>query len=545
MKKNEIFDFIVVGAGISGLTAAMILTEQGLNGIVLEQQRRTGGRILPVKTSDGLIVEGGASWYHDSKKNPLFQACNHKHLLHSTLYALEKPLNKLDSMVVFDEDGKIVPPEKIQQVKQQLTAFSQYMNQHLDEFRGKISQDQAIDKFCQERTIKGKKERLLKAMLEIIVSSDQGERLKNISGGENLAEVKGDNDQGNSHDYISAPGKFISSYSKLIYKLSQNSNILLAKKVTKINYEDDQAVINVETDEKKMHHFCSRRVLVTVPIGVLKQQIIKFSPVLPLETQNAIIHMNAGNFRKYVLVFKKIFWDPYKEVIVFLNQGRIYEFSSFKTQEEKINKIPILILFARGKVSKHLRQFNEKEAIDEILKVMSKSEYDTKPATFLKEYCIIPWDEHPASYGSYSSPGLKTMPEDYKKIAGPHQGNGKATLHIAGEATSLEEGEYNDYGTTHGAFKSGINSAKLMIFMDMSNFAQYIMKIKIPFPTFFNGLVIKFNEMINGIKECNSYFGPEYVQWRSSMFCQRSNINIKSKLPPSAVCTPMMTKSFF
>lgn len=52
-------DVIVVGAGLSGLYAAMMLEEQGLNVQVLEGRRRVGGRVYTLKMVPGSVEAGG------------------------------------------------------------------------------------------------------------------------------------------------------------------------------------------------------------------------------------------------------------------------------------------------------------------------------------------------------------------------------------------------------------------------------------------------------------------------------------------------------
>jgi len=53
---------VVVGAGLSGLSAARVLRAQGVDVVVLEARDRVGGRTLNHPIGDGKVVEVGGQW---------------------------------------------------------------------------------------------------------------------------------------------------------------------------------------------------------------------------------------------------------------------------------------------------------------------------------------------------------------------------------------------------------------------------------------------------------------------------------------------------
>ncbi len=54
------YDVIIIGAGLSGLNAAMLLQDQGLRPVVLEAAGEVGGRVKTIKTAEGPIDVGAS-----------------------------------------------------------------------------------------------------------------------------------------------------------------------------------------------------------------------------------------------------------------------------------------------------------------------------------------------------------------------------------------------------------------------------------------------------------------------------------------------------
>ena len=51
---DKVYECIVIGGGVSGLSAAKILAEKGVDVLVLEARNRVGGRTWTVKVSDSV-----------------------------------------------------------------------------------------------------------------------------------------------------------------------------------------------------------------------------------------------------------------------------------------------------------------------------------------------------------------------------------------------------------------------------------------------------------------------------------------------------------
>lgn len=62
MSELSTTDVIVIGAGVSGLTAARRLAQAGRSVVVIEAGDRVGGRTMNLDIADGVITEGGGQW---------------------------------------------------------------------------------------------------------------------------------------------------------------------------------------------------------------------------------------------------------------------------------------------------------------------------------------------------------------------------------------------------------------------------------------------------------------------------------------------------
>lgn len=66
---GQVFDVVVVGAGIAGISAAASLATAGLAVAVFESRDRVGGRLLAHRAGDGTALDLGATWFWPGETN--------------------------------------------------------------------------------------------------------------------------------------------------------------------------------------------------------------------------------------------------------------------------------------------------------------------------------------------------------------------------------------------------------------------------------------------------------------------------------------------
>jgi monoamine oxidase len=242
---------------------------------------------------------------------------------------------------------------------------------------------------------------------------------------------------------------FAGGYGQLIDKLVLDgklaSNIILNQVVKSIDYSQSKGV-KVITDK---NIFSALAVLVTLPLGVLKANTVKFTPALPQTKQNAIKKLGFGTLNKTYFQFPTCFWaeDDDSELYNFISstKGHWSEWLNI----HHYNQQPVLLGFNAGKYGKDSEALSDKVLIFDGMQTLQKTYGKTIPDP--KGYLITRWNADPYAKGAYSFIGVGASTKDYNELAKPVTNK----LFFAGEATSSQYA-----ATVHGAFLSGEREAK-------------------------------------------------------------------------------------
>ena len=229
----------IIGAGMSGLSAAHRLSGGGRRATVFEARARIGGRVW---TDDrlGSPQDLGASWIHGMRDNPLTDLSDDLGL---------KRLRTDDDYVIRGRNGRIVPEE------------------------------------------------------------DAPDWLDNVATIQH--DYAADTDQINFRaywlvdDYEGGDAKFPNGFAEIFDALKADYEVRLEAPVTKIAMTDRGVAVRVGAGEPETFD----AVIVTLPLGVLKQNSVAFDPPLPKDKQEAIRRLGMGTLDKVFLLFDKAFWD--------------------------------------------------------------------------------------------------------------------------------------------------------------------------------------------------------------------------------------------
>lgn len=439
--KDETYDVIVVGAGISGLSAADTLRKNGVEKVlVLEAANRIGGRVWTLDPW-GSNLELGASWIHGIENSSLFNVIKDMNLtIQPTIYNNACLPCKLSSMALYDTDGKPLSKEDVAKLQKYAEKFEEYLDE-VNEKKGRgntLTYIDALNDFAKKNNFSKQMSDRFYFILRLLNTYEIAVDLENMSVSvEELykkSQVSGTN------------GIIPLGYNLVASKLAKNLSIELNCKVTKITYEN-----GVECSTNK-GVFRAKNCIVTVPLGVLQANAITFSPPLPKEKQEVIGKIQVGLFNKVYLFFPYVFWDRNVEWIESIpkpeSRDQIFDMMNFG----KYFKQPILLVFTAGSFAKEVETWSDEKTIGSIMAVLKKIYGEDIPSP--SSHIITRWGKDPLFFGSYSSPGMQADEQTYITFAEPVKGK----LFFAGEATSQ-----TDCSTVLGAFTAGQRAASQVL----------------------------------------------------------------------------------
>ncbi|MFQ6625507.1 hypothetical protein Gotur_004660 [Gossypium turneri] len=215
---------------------------------------------------------------------------------------------------------------------------------------------------------------------------------------------------------------------------------ILMSRVSKISRGCDEVVVKVENGLS----FIADAAIVTVPLGVLKANLIQFEPKLPEWKVAAISDIGVGNENKIALLFDRVFW-PNVELLGIV--ARTSYSCGYFLNLHKATGHPILVYMAAGRFADDLEKFSDEYAVKFVMSQLKKMFPD---ATEPVQYLVSHWGTDPNSLGCYSYDPVGMAGDVYDKLREPLD-----NLFFGGEAVTEEH-----QGSVHGAYSSGVLAAR-------------------------------------------------------------------------------------
>lgn len=415
---------VVVGAGIAGLSAGQKLKAQGYSVVVLEGRPRTGGRIWTDR-SLGLPLDLGAAWIHGINGNPVHGMARK---LNMQMFRTD-----FDSVQVFESGKAVARPDLQKMIRLQEALLSKITRRKRTATGSESLADVVLPLIAEAPA--GRMRRgmrwLTAADMEIEYAADLGQ----------ISLKYYDEDEAFPGDDVLFP----LGYSALTDWMASGLDVRTNHTVSKIDYSGQMARVTTNRGT-----FEADRVVVTLPLGVLKTGQVAFHPPLPAARKNAIGRLGMGTMNKIAMVFADCFWPREIHRLGCLKDDseRLVEFWNLMPLSGK----PVLVCLSRGNFARSLdRETPAAAAAFALTELKSMFGSSVKePAAFVR----TSWSTDPFSRGSYSSVAPGASISDYETLASPIED----TLFFAGEAASADHPS-----TVHGAYLSGQRAAAEII----------------------------------------------------------------------------------
>ena len=392
---------LIIGAGAAGLYAAYVLKSKGINFQVVEASANYGGRLAKLSGFANFPIDLGAQWLHG--KNNL----------------LADFIKKSDTKITLDESD-----EKYWFNNQIVNSLPNDINAVFNK------EDNVADVSFNDFAIQEGFGNEYKNIVEGI-AGDSGAAASNISAYWKVKEeenwISGDEDFKFQDTFFDFLDKQVASDVK--------DKIIHNTIVSKIDYSQTEIIIT----DSSGNTFTADKVIVTVPITILKSGDIQFIPALPAAKTEAFskIGMDAG--MKVFLKFTNKFYD---ENIIGGSICAAYA-------DESIGKVPndnVLLAFIMGDQAEYLTSLGSDVAITNALLMELDTMYNGQATASFVSSHVENWTTNPFIRGaySYSTVGIG----DARSIA--TQSIDKK-LYFAGEAMNIN----GHHQTVHGAVETG------------------------------------------------------------------------------------------
>ncbi|KAF7816289.1 putative polyamine oxidase 4 [Senna tora] len=425
---------IVIGAGISGIAAARSLYDASFNVTVLESRDRLGGRIH-TDYSFGCPVDMGASWLHGvCNENPLAPLIRGLGL---TLYRTSGDDSvlydhDLESYTLFSKDGHQVPQQIVMEVGDTFKRILAETGKVRDEHPDDMSVLQAIS-IVLDRHPELRQQGLAHEVLQWYICRMEAW----FAADADMISLKTWDQE---HVLSGGHGLMVQGYGPVIKSLAKDIDIRLNHRVTKISNGYNKVMVTVEDGR----NLVADAVIVTVPLGILKANLIEFEPKLPDWKVAAISDLGVGNENKIALRFDRVFW-PNVELL-----GVVAPTSyacGYFLNLHKATGHPVLVYMAAGRFAYDLEKLSDEAVVKFVMLQLKKMFPDAAEPV---QYLVSHWGTDPNTLGCYSY-DLVGKPDDvYDRLRAP-LGN----LFFGGEAVSLEH-----QGSVHGAYSAGVMAAE-------------------------------------------------------------------------------------
>ncbi|XP_072025384.1 uncharacterized protein [Amphiura filiformis] len=425
---------LILGGGASGLQAAKVLQENGMDDfLVIEGADYLGGRMRPVQFG-GVTIEQGANWAQP-RDAPVVNmvlnkgmACHMSNwdsmvILNSTGHDLTLASDPIWEVIATTHDDMYLRAEKI--VNENLPDMSQRAAMRLAGWFPMTPLEKNIEWF---------------------EFDFEWTNRPDITSLQSTALLPATTDI----YFITDPRGFIyildDIIQLLLYDPTYKYHARFKQVVTSIDQSSPTEVLVTTSDGTK---YTGEYVLVTFSLGVLQNNLVQFIPTLPEWKVQAFSQFNMGSFTKIFIKFPFKFWGD-EEWILHVNERRGY-FPTF-LNAEAAGLFPsgtnILVGFVVDEEARRIEHQPNSETKSEAEQVL-RNLFGEQNVPDAIDIFISGWEVNPLTMGAYTNWPVEMSVSAFKQIQSKVD-----RIFFGGEAT---DEVYNGY--VQGALGSGEREA--------------------------------------------------------------------------------------
>lgn len=430
---------LVVGAGIAGLTAAKALREWGCAVTVVEARARIGGRIWT--DADGIDL--GAHWIHGTEGNPLTELIERLEIPYGYIGGDSSYTGGFDSLSLFGPDRLPLTASAKHRTLELADAVLHELEARAELARRRGHPDRSLASVIGEILAAGgylpDEEQAIRYHLNVILREDVAEDpgILSFKHWEDGYRVYGYGDS------------FLhGGYQAVVASLADGLAIELGAPVRRIDIGAGATPVRVTTD---LGVFEADKVLVTVPLGVLKSGDLVFDPPLPDTKRRAIDRLGFGTLNKVALHYEHRFWPADQYVFGYLCR-ETDRYPTVVINMWKSHGKPVLVLLLGATLGRTMESWPDSAVRDYATAVVRDIFGTDVPDP--QRISRTAWSADPYARGSYTCIGVDASPRDLDILAEPVGDR----LFFAGEATN----SYH-WGCVHSAYESGLREAARIV----------------------------------------------------------------------------------
>ncbi|KAL3418545.1 corticosteroid-binding protein [Phlyctema vagabunda] len=442
---------LIIGAGISGLRAASVLQRHGVEVTILEgRPDRIGGRILTTRSNGKAARDIGAAWMHETSQNKLV------HLIPKLgieyYYDDGTPL-------YFTKEGRAGSQFKAKKVADEFADYCEWFyTEHPN------APDRSVKDFIHDFVTK-----------HPLITSDerkwapQAAREVELWIGTSLESASSKH----LSYFVTERNLYMKGgYDKIVNwtaePLRKDPDIIrLGQVVKEIGWgEKDDSIVVRSIKDEAVHSFRADAIIVTVPLGVLRHNMLSFNPPLPTDIQDGISKFSYGALGKVFVEFSEVFWPKDNDQFIFypsplasldtpIDETSILSYATVTSNlwiMSGTKELCIQIAEPLTQIVESMTSPSEIYAFFEpLFKLMRTEPYKDLPELINIE--TTHWTQDPlAGYGSYS---VEKSGDESGALIDALANHAGSRLQFAGEHTCVVGN-----GCVHGAFETGEVAAR-------------------------------------------------------------------------------------